>query len=188
MSAALSVASGRSRWLLRGKTAASGAGLWRQCSSVERKPRVSACLKTLFTCAHWRSTRSLGFTVKEPVAVITGSPRGGDASDHAVRPLQDEDLDACGELRRAVDGHECTSELRDAKQAFSVDHSRCDALAGAVGACRAPRCEAVDGPPARWCVLTSVAHADTAAYRMGRGRTHPRPSRPSPPQHGLKVE
>ncbi len=114
----------------------------------------------------------LGFTVKEPVAVITGSPRGGDASDHEVRPLQDEDLDACGELRRAVDGHECTSELRDAKQAFSVDHSRCDALAGTVGACRAPRCEAVDGPPARWCVLTSVAHADTARTAWAR-RTDP---------------
>ena len=61
----------------------------------------------------------LGFDVKEPAAVVTGSPRAGDASDHEVRPLEDEDLDACGELCRTVHGYERTNELRDAKQAFA---------------------------------------------------------------------
>src|ERR687889_1998778 len=61
----------------------------------------------------------LGFDVKEPVAVVTGSPRGGKASDHEVRRLEDEDLDACGELCRTVHGYERTNELRDAKHAFA---------------------------------------------------------------------
>ena len=71
---------------------------------------------------HMRSLalyEGLGFDVKEPVAVITGSPRGGDTSDHEVRPLEDEDLDDCGELCRKVHGYERTNELRDAKQAFA---------------------------------------------------------------------
>src|ERR671918_441999 len=78
----------------------------------------------------------LGFAVKEPVAVVTGSPRGGDASEHEVRPLEDEDLDACGELCRTVHGYQRTNELRDARQAFApfvaLRDSRIVAYASAV--------------------------------------------------------
>jgi predicted N-acetyltransferase YhbS len=71
---------------------------------------------------HMRSLalyESLGFDVKEPVAVITGKPRGEPTSDVEIRPLEDHDLDACGELCEAVHGYPRTDELRDAKQAFA---------------------------------------------------------------------
>ena len=62
---------------------------------------------------------SLGFEVKEPVAVITGKPRSGLAPGVEVRALEEGDLDECGALCKQVHGFERTSELRDAIQAFA---------------------------------------------------------------------
>ena len=90
--------------------------------AVLERGKEAPGIRLLQDAFHMRSLalyEVLGFTVKEPVAVVTGSPRGGDASDHEVRPLEDEDLDACGELCRTVHGYERTNELRDAKQAFA---------------------------------------------------------------------
>jgi ribosomal protein S18 acetylase RimI-like enzyme len=54
---------------------------------------------------------SLGFDVKEPLAVVSGNPRGGPARHLEVRPLRADDLDACEVLCREVHGFERTAEL-----------------------------------------------------------------------------
>lgn len=79
-------------------------------------------IRLLQDAFHMRSLalyESLGFEVKEPVAVVAGRPRGEPISDVEVRPLEDHDLNACEELCQAVHGYARTNELRDAKQAFA---------------------------------------------------------------------
>ena len=55
---------------------------------------------------------SVGFDVKEPLAVVSGKPRSGPAQHMEVRPLREADLDACEGLCREVHGFERTAELR----------------------------------------------------------------------------
>jgi predicted N-acetyltransferase YhbS len=62
---------------------------------------------------------SLGFDVKEPVALVSGSPRNAPDAAVAVRPLEEGDLDECERLCQAVHGYERTHELKDALQAFA---------------------------------------------------------------------
>lgn len=62
---------------------------------------------------------SLGFDVKEPVAVMSGKPRSAHAADVEVRPLEEGDLDQCGDLCEQVHGYERTNELRDAMQGLA---------------------------------------------------------------------
>jgi GNAT superfamily N-acetyltransferase len=62
---------------------------------------------------------SLGFDVKEPVAVMTGKPRSGPVGDVEVRSLQEADLEECEALCKQVHGFERTNELRDSIQAFA---------------------------------------------------------------------
>ena len=63
---------------------------------------------------------SLGFDVKEPVAVISGQPRSASTPGAIeVRPLEDGDLEQCGELCTRVHGLERTNELRDAIQGLA---------------------------------------------------------------------
>jgi GNAT superfamily N-acetyltransferase len=62
---------------------------------------------------------SLGFDVKEPVAVITGKPRSDPVRGVGVRPLEEGDLDECGALCEKVHGFDRTNELRDSIQAFA---------------------------------------------------------------------
>jgi hypothetical protein len=61
---------------------------------------------------------SLGFEVKEPVAVISGNPTGDVPDEVEVRGLEEGDLDECEALCKEVHGFERTNELRDAIQAF----------------------------------------------------------------------
>ena len=71
---------------------------------------------------HMRSLslyETLGFDVKEPVALLTGKPRNGPDPTVQVRPLEERDLDACEELCQRVHGYERINEVRDALQAFS---------------------------------------------------------------------
>jgi predicted N-acetyltransferase YhbS len=57
---------------------------------------------------------SLGFEVKEPIALMGGTVDAtGEATAH-VRPLTADDVDACERLQLAVHGFERTAELRDA--------------------------------------------------------------------------
>jgi hypothetical protein len=80
---------------------------------------------------------SLGFDVKESVAVVSGKPRSEPPADVQVRPLEEDDLDACEELCVSVHGYERTNEIRDAIQAFApfvaVRGGRIVAYATAVG-------------------------------------------------------
>ena len=79
---------------------------------------------------------SLGFEVREPVAVMTGRPRSGPVEGVEVRPLQEDDLAECEALCKQVHGFERTNELRDAVQAFAPvvasRHGRIVAYASAV--------------------------------------------------------
>jgi GNAT superfamily N-acetyltransferase len=57
---------------------------------------------------------SLGFDVAEPVALMSGRPRGDVLEGIEVRPLREGDLAAAEELHVRVHGFERTAELRDA--------------------------------------------------------------------------
>ena len=88
---------------------------------------------------HMRSLslyESLGFDVKEPVAVIAGQPSSQPADEVEVRPLEDDDLDQCEALCRRVHGFERTNELRDSIRAFkpfvAVRNGRITAYASSV--------------------------------------------------------
>ncbi len=61
---------------------------------------------------------SLGFDVKEPLAVIGGKPSSGPIDEVEVRVLQEDDFDECEALCKKVHGFERTNELRDAIHAF----------------------------------------------------------------------
>ena len=70
---------------------------------------------------HMRSLslyESLGFDVKEPVAVASGIPSSGPPDGVEVRALTEDDLDECEALCKQVHGFERTNELRDSLQAF----------------------------------------------------------------------
>jgi GNAT superfamily N-acetyltransferase len=59
---------------------------------------------------------SLGFEVKEPAVVMSGTPSSGASAGIEVRPLEDSDLEQCERLCLTVHGFERTNELRDAIQ------------------------------------------------------------------------
>jgi len=55
---------------------------------------------------------SLGFDVREPLALLGGLPAGGPPAGYEVRPMSDEDLGAVAELCRRVHGFDRAGELR----------------------------------------------------------------------------
>jgi GNAT superfamily N-acetyltransferase len=59
---------------------------------------------------------SLGFEVKEPAVVMSGTPSSRSPTGIEVRPLEDSDLEQCERLCLKVHGFERTNELRDAIQ------------------------------------------------------------------------
>lgn len=61
---------------------------------------------------------SLGFDVKEPVALMTGTPTGEVSKDVTVRPLTSEDLTEAAELHKRVHGFTRTGELSLCLQGF----------------------------------------------------------------------
>ena len=67
----------------------------------------------------------LGFTVREPLAVLQGKPLGLEITGFKVRQAAERDLDGCTNLCRKVHGHERSHELLDAikhKSASVVEH------------------------------------------------------------------
>jgi predicted N-acetyltransferase YhbS len=61
---------------------------------------------------------SLGFEVKEPVALVVGRPSADPIREVEVRQMREEDLDECEALCRRTHGYARTNELRDAIHAF----------------------------------------------------------------------
>lgn len=61
---------------------------------------------------------SLGFEVKEPLARVTGRPRGAPPGGVEIRRLVAGDLDECDRLCRRVHGITRTDDLRDALRLF----------------------------------------------------------------------
>lgn len=62
---------------------------------------------------------SLGFDVKEPVVIIEGKMGGALPAGVEVRPIEDEDLEACAELCRRVHGFERINELKSTPTMFT---------------------------------------------------------------------
>lgn len=94
----------------------------RLMEAVIERGKDAPGIRLLQDAFHMRSLalyESLGFDVKEPVAVITGRPRGEPAASVEVRPLDERDLDGCEQLCKQVHGYERTGELRDAIKAFA---------------------------------------------------------------------
>ena len=79
-------------------------------------------IRLLQDAFHMRSLclyESLGFDVKEPVAVTTGKPRSAPDDAVEVRPLTEDDVEECGALCERVHGFSRANELRDATHAFA---------------------------------------------------------------------
>lgn len=94
----------------------------RLMEAVIERGKDAPGIRLLQDAFHMRSLalyESLGFDVKEPVAVVTGTPRDEPGGPVEVRPLRDDDLGACEELCRAVHGYERINELRDAQRGFA---------------------------------------------------------------------
>jgi predicted N-acetyltransferase YhbS len=79
-------------------------------------------IRLLQDAFHMRSLclyESLGFDVKEPVAVTTGKPRSAPVDGVEVRPLAEDDIEECGALCERVHGFPRTNELPDAIHAMT---------------------------------------------------------------------
>jgi GNAT superfamily N-acetyltransferase len=63
---------------------------------------------------------SLGFEVRDPAVVMSGTTKSGPPDGVEVRPLVDDDVEECERLCVGVHGFERTAELRDAIQAPPV--------------------------------------------------------------------
>ncbi len=61
---------------------------------------------------------SLGFDIKEPIALMTGKPSGEVSKNVTVRPMTEEDLPQTAELHKKIHGFERNGELSMALQAF----------------------------------------------------------------------
>jgi predicted N-acetyltransferase YhbS len=79
-------------------------------------------IRLLQDAFHMRSLclyESLGFDVKDPVAVTVGNPRSAPVDDVDVRPMTEDDVEECGALCERVHGFPRAGELRDAVHAFA---------------------------------------------------------------------
>jgi predicted N-acetyltransferase YhbS len=94
----------------------------RLMEAVLERGEGAAGIRLLQDGFHMRSLSlyaSLGFDVKEPVAVAVGKPRGGPVPGVEVRPLEEGDLGECGALCERVHGFARSNALRDSMHAFA---------------------------------------------------------------------
>ncbi|MDQ3732170.1 MAG: GNAT family N-acetyltransferase [Pseudomonadota bacterium] len=103
---------------------------------------------------------SLGFDVKEPIALVEGRPKDKAPAGVEVRLLRSEDLAECASLGMQVHGFERTDELRDALALFSP-----------VVALRGSRITAYASAPVYWKLNHGVAQTeeDMRALILGAG-------------------
>lgn len=109
---------------------------------------------------------SLGFDVKELLAMMIGRPSGPLPSGFEVRRLHEEDIPQCARLCREVHGVERTNELRDAIKSFSPHV-----------ALRKGRITAYATDMSIWQVAHGVADTeeDMEALILGMSHTNPSP-------------
>ncbi len=62
---------------------------------------------------------SLGFEVREPLALVAGMPHAQAAVEVEVRPMTDADLDGCAALCERIHGFSRAGELRDSLRRFA---------------------------------------------------------------------
>ncbi|HLZ69067.1 MAG TPA: GNAT family N-acetyltransferase [Dehalococcoidia bacterium] len=62
---------------------------------------------------------SLGFEAREPLVLVSGTPKAEPTADIEVRPMTEADLDTCGALCERVHGFPRTGELRDGLGRFA---------------------------------------------------------------------
>jgi GNAT superfamily N-acetyltransferase len=97
---------------------AQGRGIGRQLMEavlkrVEGYPGVRL-LQDAFNTRSLALFASLGFEVKEPLALVCGNPKSSPITGYEIRRMQEDDIVACEALCCAVHGFERTHELRDA--------------------------------------------------------------------------
>jgi len=88
--------------------------------AVVRRARESKGIRLLQDSFNMQSLAlytSLGFEAREPIALVSGKPRGRLPSDIEVRPIRKSDLGACNNLCHSVHGFARTTELMDQFQA-----------------------------------------------------------------------
>jgi Predicted acetyltransferase len=109
---------------------------------------------------------SLGFEVKEPLALMEGKPKGKALASVEVRPLRSEDLAECASLCIRVHGFDRANELRDALELFSP-----------VVALREGRITAYASAPFYWKLNHGVAETeeDMRALIVGAGAVSTEP-------------
>jgi predicted N-acetyltransferase YhbS len=91
-----------------------GRALMMDVLSQARPARGVRLLQDAFNPSSLSLYVSLGFKVKEPIALLRGAPSDPVPEAHTVRPIQVADLDECSELCRAVHGFDRCAELSDA--------------------------------------------------------------------------
>ncbi len=100
-----------------------GRGIGRQLmKAVLERGRDALGIRLLQDSFNTRSISlyaSLGFDVKEPILLMTGTPASKPSSDVQVRRLLAHDLEGCAALCVRVHGFERTRELTDALKLFS---------------------------------------------------------------------
>src|SRR5687768_2710823 len=69
-------------------------------------------LQDSFNMASLSLYASLGFDVREPVVIIEGAPKGEIPAGYEVRPIREDDYDACAEVCRSVHGFDRLNELK----------------------------------------------------------------------------
>ncbi len=92
---------------------------------------------------------SLGFDVKEPLALVSGRPQDHPSARAAVRPMTADDLGACAALCERAHGFDRTNELADCL------NSLCPVVALAEG-----RITAYGSAPTLWQACHAVAETD----------------------------
>jgi predicted N-acetyltransferase YhbS len=105
----------------RAQAAGVGRRLMEAVIALGAEARGIRLLQDAFNTASLALYSSLGFAVREPIALLSGRPRVTVATDVEVRPLRASDIPAADALARQVHGFERTNELRDALQAPGLD-------------------------------------------------------------------
>lgn len=108
----------------------------------------------------------LGFDVKEPLVLIEGEPKGDLPAGVEVRPVREEDYDACTELSRKTHGFARTNELKNTPPFLT-----------SFVAVRGGRVVAYSSAPHFWALNHAVAETEedmravlTGAASLGDGR------------------